>query len=221
MAAKRGTARAGSGSGAAADDPRFFASPAAFRRWLHAHHGKATELWVGFHKRSTGTPSLTWPESVDEALCVGWIDGVRKSLDAERYTIRFTPRKKTSKWSAVNVRNMERLLAAGRVLPAGKAAYASEGARKADYSYEQRHAATFDHEQEREFRRHAAAWADFQSRPPWYRRNLTYWVISAKRADTRERRLRTLIEASAAGRSLRELQPPATKAAKKVTKKAP
>src|SRR5262249_5219917 len=163
------------------------ATPEAFRRWLAKHHATARELWVGFHKRSTGKPSLTWPQSVDEALCVGWIDGVRKSLGAESYVIRFTPRKERSNWSAVNVRRMK-LVPAGRVLPAGRAAFAAATPeRTAIYAYEQRKQATLDEASEEQFRRNPAAWADFQSRPAWYRRTITYWVISAKKEETRAR----------------------------------
>jgi len=202
-----------SAAGVSAERPRFFATPEAFRRWLHAHHAKAKELWVGFHKRATGKPSLTWPQSVDEALCVGWIDGVRKSLGPDSYVIRFTPRKPRSNWSAVNVRRMKELTAAGRVLTAGKAAFAAATPeRTAIYSYEQRRQATLDPASEAEFKRHPQAWADFQSRPPWYRRTASHYVISAKREETRARRLAALIAASAAGRAIGILERPTGKA---------
>src|SRR4051812_25227392 len=120
-------------------DPVFFASPDEFRDWLDAHHAIATELWVGFHKVHTGRPSLTWPQSVDEALCYGWIDGVRKSLGAEGYVIRFTPRKAASTWSAVNLRRVPELVSEGRMRPAGLAAYARRSAARSGlYSYENR-----------------------------------------------------------------------------------
>lgn len=192
--------------------PRFFASPAEFRAWLEAHHAAAAELWVGFHKKGTGRPSLTWPESVAEALCFGWIDGVRKSLDAESYVIRFTPRRPQSTWSAVNLAMMEELVAAGRVAPAGLAAYERRSAAKsATYSYEQRRQAAFDADLERRFRAAKRAWAFFATQPPGYRRLVTHWVVSAQREATRRSRLAKLIECSAAGRRLPGLERPAAK----------
>jgi len=208
----RRTSAASSAAGKSADSPRFFATPAAFRRWLHANLARATELWVVFHKRATGKPSLTWPQSVDEALCVGWIDAVRKSLGPESYVIRFTRRKERSNWSAVNVRRMKALRAEGRVLPAGEAAFAAATPeRTAIYSYEQRKQATLDSASEAQFWRQPAAWADFQSRPPWYRRTATHWVTSAKKEETRARLLAQLIEASEAGRPIRQLERPTAK----------
>ena len=134
--------------------PRFFASPAAFRAWLHANHDRATELVVGFHKKGSGRPSMTWPESVDEALCYGWIDGVRHSLDDESYTIRFTPRKPKSIWSNVNIAKAEALLQAGLMAPAGIAAWKwRHSARSGVYSFERREAAAFSAEAERAFKR--------------------------------------------------------------------
>ncbi len=192
--------------------PRFFASPAEFRAWLETHHLSAGELWVGFHKKATGRPTLTWPESVAEALCFGWIDGVRKSLDAESYVIRFTPRKPDSAWSAVNLAKMEELVAAGRVAPAGRAAWQRRRAkRSAIYSYEQRHEAVLDPALERRFRAAKRARAFFESQPPGYRQLATYWVASAKREETRARRLAQLIECSAAGERLPGLARPAAK----------
>jgi uncharacterized protein YdeI (YjbR/CyaY-like superfamily) len=186
-----------------------FAEPADLRAWLEENHDRASELWVGFHKRGTGRPSITWPESVDEALCFGWIDGVRKSLGPESYVIRFTPRKPRSTWSAVNIKRAQELAAEGRMRPAGlKAFEARTDDRSAIYAYEQRHAAKLDPEQEREFRSNAKAWEWFQSRPPWYRKTAIWWVVSAKREETRARRLRTLIEDSAQGRTIRHLTRP-------------
>ena len=200
-------------AGSSAEHPRFFATPAAWRDWLHAHHATSAELWVGFRKRATGKPSITWPESVDEALCVGWIDGIRKSLGEDSYVIRFTPRKAQSKWSAVNVRRMRELLAAGRVLPAGEAAFERAGrGQTSSYSYEQRETAALAPEMEAEFRRHRAAWEHFQGRPPGYRRVAAFYVMSAKRPETRARRLQALIAASAAGRAIGLLERPAPKA---------
>lgn len=179
-------------------DPIFFASPAEFRAWLEASHASARELWVGFHKKGTGRPSLTWPESVAEALCFGWIDGVRRRLDDERYMIRFTPRRPGSTWSAINVTMMERLIAAGRVHPAGLHAYSLRAQAKSGiYSYEQRHRAELDADMLRQFQRNRRAWAYFQARPPGYRRTATWWVVSAKRAETRAKRLAQLIASSA------------------------
>jgi uncharacterized protein YdeI (YjbR/CyaY-like superfamily) len=187
----------------------FFAEPADFRAWLEKNHDRASELWVGFHKKGSGRPSITWPESVDEALCFGWIDGVRKSLGPDSYMIRFTPRKARSTWSAVNIKRAQELAAEGRMRPAGlKAFEARTDDRSAIYAYEQRHAAKLDPEQEREFRANAKAWEYFQSRPPSYRRTATWWVVSAKREETRRKRLRTLIEDSAQGRTIRQLTRP-------------
>ena len=187
----------------------FFAEPAGLRAWLEENHDRATELWVGFHKKGSGKPSITWPESVDEALCFGWIDGVRKSLGPESYVIRFTPRKARSTWSAVNIRRAQELAAEGRMRPAGlKAFEARTDDRSAIYAYEQRHAARLDPEHEREFRTNAKAWEWFQSRPPSYRKTATWWVVSAKREETRLKRLRTLIDDSANGRTIRHLTRP-------------
>jgi uncharacterized protein YdeI (YjbR/CyaY-like superfamily) len=187
-------------------EPIFFESSGKWRAWLARHHASAGELWVGFHKRGTGRPSLTWPESVDHALCYGWIDGVRKSLGPERYAIRFTPRRPGSTWSRVNLRRVEELEALGLMQPAGRTAHAARTAAKSGiYSYEQRAAARFTPEQERAFKRHRKAWTYFQGEAPWYRRTATFWVVSAKREETRTRRLATLIADSAAGRRIRPL----------------
>lgn len=185
-------------------EPRFFATPEEFRAWLQANHATAGELWVGFYKVGTGRPSITWPQSVDEALCVGWIDGVRKRLDDESYVIRFTPRRQGSIWSAVNIKRMGELTAEGRVLPAGLAAFEKRRDDKSSiYAYEQRKTAELPEEYERRFRQNAAAWEFFQAQAPWYRRNVTHWVISAKKEETREKRIATLIKDSAAGRRSR------------------
>lgn len=189
-------------------DPLFFATPAEWRAWLEANHASETELLVGFHKKGTGMPSITWPESVDEALCFGWIDGVRRSLGAESYTIRFTPRKARSVWSNVNIRRAGELIAEGRMTPAGLRAFeARTGERSGVYSFEQEDQAkvVLSPEMEARFRADAVAWEYFQSRPPWYRRTATWWVISAKREETREKRIATLIADSAARRPLRGL----------------
>jgi uncharacterized protein YdeI (YjbR/CyaY-like superfamily) len=187
-------------------DVKFFVNPAEFQKWLERNHQKAQEVWVGFYKRETGRPSITWPESVDEALCVGWIDGICKRIDDESYTIRFTPRKAQSIWSAVNIARVAELTREGRLQPTGVAAFERRSAgRSAIYSYEQREAATFDEAAERQFRANSKAWEFFQAQPPWYRRTATYKVISAKREETRQKRLAVLIGDSAAGRRIREL----------------
>jgi len=188
---------------------RFFATPARWRQWLEKNHATATEVWVGFHKRGSGTPSLTWPESVDEALCFGWIDGIRKSIDERSYRIRFTPRKKGSNWSTVNVRRVGTLTKEGRMRPAGLAAFEARRPEKSGvYSFEQRQAVTLGEEYEGRFRADAKAWAFFGSQPPYYRRTATFWVMSAKQDATRERRLTTLIADSAAGRRVGPLRRP-------------
>jgi uncharacterized protein YdeI (YjbR/CyaY-like superfamily) len=186
---------------------RFFATAAAFRKWLERHHGSERELFVGFYKRGTGRPSLTWPESVDEALCFGWIDGVRRRIDEESYEIRFTPRKAESTWSRVNVERMAELERAGRVAPAGRAAFARRSEKRSGtYSYEQRHRAKLDAASERRFRAARAAWKWFEAQAPGYRRTAIFWVVSAKREETRRRRLEQLIECSAAGRAIPPLE---------------
>ena|SRR5687768_12566030 len=190
-------------------EPTFFATPAAFRRWLQAHHARERELWVGFYKTGSGRPSITWPEAVDEALCVGWIDGIRRSIDDERYMIRFTPRKPTSTWSAVNQRRMAALLGEGRVQPAGLAAFeARRPERSGTYSYENRGAATLDVEAERAFRAVPEAWSYFSAQPPSYRHTVTWWVMGAKRAETRVRRLAQLIEHSRLGERIPAMRRP-------------
>jgi uncharacterized protein YdeI (YjbR/CyaY-like superfamily) len=183
------------------NQPVYFATPEDFRAYLAKHHATKTEILVGFYKRESGTPSITWPESVDEALCVGWIDGIRRSVDAARYTIRFTPRKPRSNWSAINIKKVAELTAAGRMQPAGLAAFAKrEDARSEVYGYEQRSTAAFSEAQERRFKKHAAAWTYFQAQPAHYKRTTTHWVTSAKKEETRDRRLEKLIADSAAKR---------------------
>jgi uncharacterized protein YdeI (YjbR/CyaY-like superfamily) len=179
---------------------RYFRTPLAFRGWLQRNHLEAAELWVGFYKRTTGRPSITWPESVDEALSFGWIDGVRKRVDEERYCIRFTPRKRSSIWSAVNTRRARVLISEGRMRPAGlKAFEARKENRSGVYSFEQR-PRSLDPPYERTFKKNERAWAFFQAQPPWYRRTSIWWVVSAKKEETRLRRLSTLIEDCASER---------------------
>jgi uncharacterized protein YdeI (YjbR/CyaY-like superfamily) len=176
--------------------PTFFENPAEFRKWLERHHQTAKELLVGFRRTKSGLPSMTWPESVEEALCFGWIDGIRKSLDENSYTIRFTPRKPTSTWSAINVRKVQELIDAGRMTDAGLKAWEERGkSTRFGYTY-----SDFDRElgedERKEFEKDDEAWQFFQSQPPSYRRQVGYWVMSAKRPETKEKRLRQLIKAS-------------------------
>ena len=188
--------------------PTFFATPAELRRWFAKNAAKEGEILVGFHKKGSGLPSITWPESVDEALCVGWIDGVRRRVDDTSYTIRFTPRRPGSMWSAINIAKVKELTAAGRMKPAGLAAFATRRADRSGYSYEQLiTSAAFAPEQEKRFRKNARAWRFFSAQPPGYRGHAAFWVTSAKKEETRERRLATLIADSAAGRRLGRLQP--------------
>ena len=185
-------------------DPIFFPDPAAFRTWLEHNHASAEELWAGFWKKGSGRPSITWPESVDQALCFGWIDGVRRSLDDDSYVIRFTPCRRGSIWSAVNTRKAEDLIAGGLMRPAGLEVYAArDPARTNLYSFE-REQASLDAEEERELRANGRAWAWFQAQPPSYRKPVLHWIVSAKQAATRRRRLETLIRCSEAG----EVVPP-------------
>ena len=181
-------------------DPIFFPSPAAFRAWLEAHHASVEVLWVGYHKKGTGTPSLTWPESVDEALCFGWIDGLRKRVDEERYAIRFTPRRKGSNWSRVNLSRVEALIDEGRMRPAGLAAYEARTPEAAGSTDEERPRA-LPEPYARVFReRDERAYAFFEAQSTSYRRTAIGWVLDAKREETRFRRLEQIIAASVAGR---------------------
>ena len=180
-------------------NPTFFETPAGFRAWLAANHATAGELWVGFYKKGGGRPSITWPESVDHALCYGWIDGIRKRIDDERYVIRFTPRRRGSMWSAVNLKRVTELIEQGLMQPAGLAVYGERDPDKAaQYAYERSHP-TLDAAYEAEFRADAAAWAYWEAQPAHYRRGATHWVMSAKREETRRKRLATLMADSAAG----------------------
>lgn len=179
--------------------PKFFKTPAAFRKWLDANHAKEKELLVGFYKKDSGKPSINWPESVDEALCVGWIDGIRRRVDDESYTIRFTPRRPGSVWSAINIRNVQKLIKEGRMRPAGlKAFEARKENRTGIYSYEQRSADLVEPYLSR-MKKNKAAWEFFQSQPAGYRKQANWWVVSAKSEETRLKRLEKLIEISARG----------------------
>jgi uncharacterized protein YdeI (YjbR/CyaY-like superfamily) len=193
--------------------PTYFRSAAEFRRWLQRHHAAAAELLVGFHKVGSGTPSLTWPQSVDEALCFGWIDGVRRRIDDTRYTIRFCPRRANSIWSAVNIRRVQALVRAGRMAPAGARAFAVRRAnRSGRYSYERRPAA-LPAPYAGLLARNAAARRFFAAQIPSYRRAAIWWVLSAKREETRARRAQTLIDLSGAGRLIPQfIRPQAARA---------
>ncbi|MEA3198965.1 MAG: hypothetical protein QOE90_393 [Thermoplasmata archaeon] len=187
-------------------EPRFFANPERFRAWLAKNHANRAELLVGFWKVGSGKRSMTWAEAVDEALAFGWIDGVRKRIDDESYQIRFTPRKAGSHWSKVNVAHVARLRAEGRMTPAGEAAFAARAeAKTARASYENRDAAKLPPAMAKRLRADAAAWAYWSARPPSYRRAAAWWVVSAKREETRERRFATLLADCAAGRPIKPL----------------
>jgi len=188
--------------------PTFFATPSAFRAWLGKHHDDASELWVGFYKKGSGNPSITWPETVDQALCFGWIDGIRKSLDSISYMIRFTPRKPRSTWSSVNTKRVAELTRRGLMQPSGLKAFRERAPAKSGiYAYEQRHNARLRPAEERRFRANKKAWGYFQAQPPSYRKTAIWWVVTAKQEETRARRLATLIESSGRGRPI----PPLTR----------
>lgn len=183
--------------------PKFFATAAAFRAWLEKNHLTAGELLVGFHKRDSGKASMTWPESVDAALCHGWIDGVRRSLGETSYTIRFTPRRARSVWSTVNITRMKFLVQEGLVRPAGLAAFERRTDDKSNvYAYERRQEAKLSPSHEGKFRANRAAWAFFTAQAPSYQRVMTHHVVSAKKEETRTRRLDALIAASAQGKRI-------------------
>ncbi|ABF40958.1 conserved hypothetical protein [Candidatus Koribacter versatilis Ellin345] len=188
--------------------PQFFPTPMHFRLWLEKHHAAERELVVGFYVKDCGKPSITWPESVEEALCFGWIDGVRHSLNDDSYTIRFTPRKPTSIWSQKNLATMTRLMEQKRVAPAGMKIYESRDQKKtALYSFE-RAESKLPPEHEKLFRKNAKAWKFWEAQVPSYRKPATWWVVSAKQDATRERRLEILIECSAKGLKIPSLRRP-------------
>ena len=179
--------------------PLFFARQAEFRKWLEKNHDKISEQWVGFYKRDSGKPSITWPESVDVALCFGWIDGLRKSIDEISYRIRFTPRRKSSNWSAVNIKRVPELTKLNLMHPAGLKAFQERKVEKSgmySYSYEQRKHLQLNPELEKQFRADKKAWEFFQKQAPWYRRTCTFWIMSAKQEETRTRRLARLMNDS-------------------------
>lgn len=180
--------------------PTFFKTPADFRKWLARNHDTSSELWVGFYKKDSGKPSITWPESVDEALCVGWIDGIRKRIDEISYKIRFTPRRSGSVWSAVNIKRIAELTREGRMQNAGEKAFAVRLEYKSGiYAYEQREP-ELPRPYGKKLKQNKAAWKFFESQPPYYRKMASWWVVSAKQEETRLKRLKKLIEESAQGR---------------------
>ena len=181
--------------------PSYFPSEADFRRWLAANHETAPELLVGFWKKGSGKPSMDWPQARDQALCFGWIDGVRRSLGEEAYTIRFTPRRKGSIWSKVNVERFAALKADGLMTEAGERAYEENKHKTGLYSYE-KPLASLTNDEDRHFRKHKAAWAYWESQPAGYRKLVLNWITTAKRPETRAKRLATLIEDCAAGRRI-------------------
>ena len=190
-------------------EPTTFRRPEDFRAWLEQYHDTEPELWVVYYKKRAGTTSMTWKESVDEALCYGWIDGIRKRIDDERYMNRFTPRRAGSNWSALNIARVGALTAEGRMRPAGRKAFdARREDRSGIYSYERRDEAVFDPGFEKRFRTKKKAWASFEAMPRSYRQAAIRWVMTAKREETRERRFQTLIEDSAAGKRVPPLRPP-------------
>jgi uncharacterized protein YdeI (YjbR/CyaY-like superfamily) len=185
----------------------FFETPAQWRAWLEANHATATEVEVGFRRKATGLATMTWSEAVDEALCFGWIDGVRHSIDDTSYRNRFTPRKPTSTWSNVNIAKVGALEAAGRMTDAGRAAFARRTeVNSGIYSFEGERRDTLPEPYAAVLSAHANASADFAARPAWYRRAAVHWVTSAKREATRERRLAQLVESSAAGEEVPPLR---------------
>jgi uncharacterized protein YdeI (YjbR/CyaY-like superfamily) len=182
----------------------FCQTSAAFRRWLDQHHTKANAVWVGYYKKGSGKPSITWSESVDEALCYGWIDGVRQSIDDARYTIRFTPRKPGSIWSSVNIKRAQALIEQARMQPNGLKAYRAKKENKSGiYSYEQR-SADLEEPYRGLLKKNQAAWRFFQLQPASYRKAVSWWIISAKKPETRRKRLERLIANSLQGQRLRE-----------------
>ena len=186
----------------AADAVKFFRTPADLRRWFEKNHETVEELWVGFLKKDTGRPSITWPEAVDEALCVGWIDGIRKRIDEESYKIRFTPRRAGSIWSAVNIRRVAELKKEGRMRPEGLAAFSKKRENRSGiYSYEQR-PGELPEPYASVLAADARAAGFLAAQPPSYRKLMTWWIVSAKKEETRMSRLEKLVAACHAGKRL-------------------
>ena len=192
--------------------PTFFPTPADWRDWLAANHDKESELLVGFYKRDSGKPSITWPESVDQALCFGWIDGIRKSVDAESYTIRFTPRKPSSNWSGVNIKRFGELSEQGLVHPAGQAAFDKRKDETSNvYSYEQRDKIELDETFVQQLKANLKAYEFFKAQAPSYQKAVRHWIMSAKRPETQQKRLETLIDDSANERRIQQFVSPTPK----------
>ena len=182
--------------------PQFFQTPADFRTWLEKNHATATELWVGFYKKDSGKPSITWPESVDQALCFGWIDGIRKRVDEISYQIRFTPRRRGSIWSATNIKRTKELVSQKQMRPVGIKAFAARIENKSGiYSYEQR-STELNEPYSKRLKKNKGAWNFFRTQPPSYRKMIGWWIISAKKEETRMARLEKLISESAKGKRL-------------------
>jgi uncharacterized protein YdeI (YjbR/CyaY-like superfamily) len=186
-------------------DVTFFATPAEFHQWLAANHDHAQVLWVGFHKKDSGIPSITYPEALDEALCFGWIDGVRRSVDEQSYTIRFTPRNPRSAWSVVNIKRANELIEVGRMQPAGLKAFEQHDPAKAQQHADERYSQPLAESYEALFQADARAWRFFQAQAPFYKRSAIWWVMSAKQEATQQRRLAQLIEACAREERMPEL----------------
>ncbi|PBQ34062.1 bacteriocin-protection protein [Sphingobacteriaceae bacterium] len=183
--------------------PLFFETPALFNSWLKKHHKKEKELLVGFYKIATGKKSITWSESVDEALCYGWIDGVRKSHDSESYTIRFTPRKSTSNWSSINIKKISELIKQKKMQPAGLEAFEKRTEQRSKiYSYEKAEA-KLEPSMEKEFKSHKLAWTFFQSLAPGYKRLAIHHITNAKQEVTRQKRLQQFIKDCEEGKKVR------------------
>jgi uncharacterized protein YdeI (YjbR/CyaY-like superfamily) len=202
--------------------PKFFATPELWRAWLEKNHTSKTELWVGYYKTSTGKKSITWPQSVDEALCFGWIDGLRKSIDDDAYKIRFTPRKKTSIWSAVNVKRIAVLTEEGRMTEAGLTAFGHRKENKTGiYGHDRKEEAKLPSEWQSRFEKNKRAWTWFSARAPSYRRIAIHWVMSAVKEETRERRFQELVRCSEQETTIGPLtRPTAKKKTKKTTSNA-
>jgi uncharacterized protein YdeI (YjbR/CyaY-like superfamily) len=189
-------------------DIHYFASQAEFHEWLLAHHDEASEVWIGFYKKNSGQSGITYPEALDEALCFGWIDTKVKSVDAQRFAQRWTPRKKNSIWSQVNIKRIAELTELGLMQSAGLKTFAERNpAREKLYSHE-RPVQELDPDNEAEFRGDEAAWAFFEAQAPTYQRVVRHWVMGAKREETRRKRLRDAIDASARGERLRQFVSP-------------
>ena len=195
------------GSSAASSEPVFFSSTRGLRDWFEAHHDTAETLWVGYHKKATGRPSVTWEESRDEALCYGWIDGVRHAIDDARYKVRFTPRRPGSNWSLVNIRRVRALDGEGRMTAAGRAAFVGADEAAAIAAQERRRSAKLPAEYARLLREVPEAWAFYRAQPDGYRRDAARWILDAKREETRRRRLDQLIADSRRGLRVKPLRP--------------